>query len=211
MRKSPRRSAKWSPDRRDVLLRHEASSLGHHAGTIWAPVGHTSVVRTPDALLGQYDLCGGHHRIVNTTSRLTPGRRHIHPLLRQTAVRHRRPVFLLVDGHFVHRSRAVTDYTAGTNGRLRLLRDCSATAPRLLRLPSYSPELNPDKWVWKTSTRRHRPVTPPPARRLHHQNITALERPTRLPQLIRAFSVDPQPALHHRMSHSQRMASFRSL
>lgn len=49
----------------------------------------------------------------------------------------RRPVFLILDGHPVHKSRAVKAYAASTHGRLRLF-----------YLPPYSPELNPDEQVW---------------------------------------------------------------
>ena len=49
-----------------------------------------------------------------------------------------RPVFLVVDGHPTHRSRVAQEFVAATNGRLRLF-----------LLPGYSPELNPDEWVWK--------------------------------------------------------------
>lgn len=38
----------------------------------------------------------------------------------------------------VHRSTAVKEYVARTDGRRRLF-----------RLPSYSPELNSNEWVWK--------------------------------------------------------------
>lgn len=48
------------------------------------------------------------------------------------------PVFLIVDGHPVHRSKAVKTFVDSTQGRLRLF-----------FLPPYSPELNPDEWVWK--------------------------------------------------------------
>ena len=43
------------------------------------------------------------------------------------------PVFLILDGHPVHRSKAVKQFAASTGGRLRLF-----------FLPGYSPELNPD-------------------------------------------------------------------
>ncbi|MGH3754753.1 MAG: transposase, partial [Pseudonocardiaceae bacterium] len=47
-------------------------------------------------------------------------------------------VFLIIDGHPVHRSRAVKEFAASTKRKLRLF-----------FLPPYSPELNPDEWVWK--------------------------------------------------------------
>jgi len=90
-------------------------------------------------------------------------------------------VFLVVDGNPVHRSKAVTEYVANTDGRLRLF-----------RLPSYSPELNPDEWVWKNvkhdTVGRHTTTGPDD---FTAKVITALERLARLPNLIRAFFGDP--------------------
>ena len=47
------------------------------------------------------------------------------------------PIFLIVDGHPVHRSVAVRRHVDGLKGRLRLF-----------FLPPYAPELNPDEGVW---------------------------------------------------------------
>jgi transposase len=82
------------------------------------------------------------------------------------------PVFVVVDNPS-HTARAVRDYVASQDGRLKLF-----------FLPSYSPELNPDEWVWKNvkhdqvgraallpfrvlRTRHRRPRTPPAAARDH--------------------------------------------
>jgi transposase len=48
-------------------------------------------------------------------------------------------VFLIVDGATAHTANVVKEYVASTDGRLSLF-----------FLPLYSPELNPDEWVWKT-------------------------------------------------------------
>jgi transposase len=53
-------------------------------------------------------------------------------------------VFLVLDGHPVHRSNAVKAFAESTNGQLRLF-----------FLPGYAPELNPDEWVWKNVKVRH--------------------------------------------------------
>jgi len=47
------------------------------------------------------------------------------------------PVFLILDGHSIHRSRPVREFVASQDGKLRLF-----------FLPPYSPELNPDEQVW---------------------------------------------------------------
>lgn len=47
------------------------------------------------------------------------------------------PIYLVLDGHPVHRSKRVRDFVESTEGMLRLF-----------FLPPYSPELNPDELVW---------------------------------------------------------------
>ena len=48
-----------------------------------------------------------------------------------------RSVFLIIDGHPVHKSVAVSKFVTSTEGRLQLF-----------YLPPYSPELNPDEQAW---------------------------------------------------------------
>ena len=48
-----------------------------------------------------------------------------------------KPVFLVVDGHPVHKSKRVKEFVESTKGKLQLF-----------FLPEYSPELNPDETVW---------------------------------------------------------------
>jgi transposase len=54
------------------------------------------------------------------------------------------PIFLVLDNHSVHKARVVRDYVDSLDGRLKLF-----------FLPPYSPELNPDEWVWKNVKVRH--------------------------------------------------------
>jgi transposase len=91
------------------------------------------------------------------------------------------PVFLVLDGHPVHRSKAVKQFAASTNGRLQL---CF--------LPGYAPELNPGEWVWKhvKHDRIGRAgVTGPDD--LKAKALTALHRLQKLPHLVRSFFRDP--------------------
>ena len=48
-----------------------------------------------------------------------------------------KPIYLIVDGHPVHRSTLVKSFVESTEGKLKLF-----------YLPPYSPELNPDEQVW---------------------------------------------------------------
>ena len=95
-----------------------------------------------------------------------------------------RPVYLVVDGHPTHRSKLVKEFVASTEGKLRLL-----------VLPAYSPQLNPDEWVWK-NVKHDRvgrtSVTGPDD--FKTKVIGALRRLQKLPHIVRAFFVDPDLA-----------------
>jgi transposase len=155
----------------------------HHAGTTWAPVGKTPVVATT----------GARHTI-NLISAVTAqgalrfaafeggfnAERFIEfcTHLMQDAPG---PVYLVVDGHPAHRAKATTEFIASTHGRLRLF-----------FLPGYSPELNPDEWVWKNV--KHDRVGRAgitSAADLKTKATNALRRLQRLPHLVRSFFADP--------------------
>jgi transposase len=112
----------------------------YHAGTTWAPVGQTPVVKQTGKretvnMISAVTAKGAFRFAVFTGS--FDGVRFIDFCGR---LLHDAPgaVYLIVDGHPVHRSKAVAEYVASTNGALKLF-----------FLPGYSPELNPDEWVWK--------------------------------------------------------------
>ncbi len=178
-------------------LRAEAAELGatisfadeagvrsdYHAGTTWAPVGQTPVVPSTGDRFGinlisavtakgalrfaAYDGNLNGPIFIDFCRRLlhdTPG-----------------PVFLVVDGHPVHRSNAVKEFAASTEGRLRLV-----------FLPGYAPELNPDEWVWKHS--KHDRIGRTGIESfadLKHKALAALHRLQKLPHLVRSFFGDP--------------------
>lgn len=111
----------------------------YHAGTTWGVRGQTPVVpRT-----------GGRHSlnmlsVVNARGELrfmlVKGRVNgevFAEFLRRLMHNAEQPVFLILDGHSIHRSRPVRDVVASQDGKLRLF-----------FLPPYSPELNPDEQVW---------------------------------------------------------------
>ena len=95
------------------------------------------------------------------------------------------PVYLVVDGHPTHRSKLVKQFVAATQGRLKLF-----------VLPAYSPQLNPDEWVWK-NVKHDRvgrtSVTGPDD--FKTEIVGALRRLQQMPRIIRAFLADPD--LHY--------------
>jgi transposase len=154
-----------------------------HAGTTWAPVGQTPVVATTGDRFG-----------VNLVSAVTAKGKlrfaaydgslngpvfidFCRRLLHDT----QGPVFLVLDGHPVHRSKAVKQFADATGGQLRLW-----------FLPGYSPELNPDEWVWKhVKHDRIGRAGVISSEDLKAKALAALHRLQQLPHLVQGFFRDP--------------------
>ena len=112
----------------------------YHSGTTWAPVGQTPIVRGT-----------GDRKSLNMISAISPrGKIHFSFLsgnlnsalfidyLKKLMHDIIGPIFLIVDGYPSHKSKETLEFVQSTEGRLNLF-----------FLPPYSPELNPDEWVWK--------------------------------------------------------------
>jgi transposase len=155
----------------------------YHAGTTWAPIGQTPVVKATGARHSLNMISAvtaqGLLRFSTYTGSFTATRfiEFARKLLADTD----RPVYLIVDGHPTHRSKAVKQFVESTDGRLRLF-----------VLPAYSPQLNPDEWVWKnvkhdrvgrTSVTGHD--------EFKTKVIGALRRLQKMPHIVRAFFADP--------------------
>jgi transposase len=155
----------------------------YHAGTTWAPVGRTPVVAaTGDRFavnLISAVSAKGKLRFAAYDGNLN-GKVFI-DFCRRLLHDSPGPVFLVLDGHPVHRSNAVKAFAVSTGGRLRL---CF--------LPGYAPELNPDEWVWKhvKHDRIGRAGVSGPDD-LKAKALAALHRLQKLPHLVRGFFRDP--------------------
>ena len=155
----------------------------YHAGTTWAPVGQTPVVKATGARHSLNMISAvtaqGLLRFSTFTGGFTAARfiEFCKKLLADTDG----PVYLVVDGHPAHRAKLVTEFVDSTDGRLRLF-----------VLPAYSPQLNPDEWVWKNV--KHDRVGRTSAtgpEQFKAKVISALRRLQKMPALVRAFFSDP--------------------
>jgi transposase len=154
-----------------------------HSGTTWAPVGRTPVVKGT-----------GNRTSVNMISAVSAqGKMHFSFLEGNTnsasfidyltKLLHDIPgkIFLIVDGHSAHTAKATKDFVASTGGRLRLF-----------YLPPYSPELNPDEWVWKNVKNDHVGKMAACSKDELREGIKkAVTRLLRIPDIIRGFFLDP--------------------
>jgi len=111
----------------------------YHSGTTWAPTGQTPIVKGTGARFKVNLISAispkGQLRFMCTEGNVTAD--VFIEFLKRLINGREKPVFLIVDGHPVHRSAKVKAFVEKTKGRLRLF-----------RLPSYSPDLNPDEHVW---------------------------------------------------------------
>jgi len=171
----------------DIFFADEAGvRTDHHAGTTWAPVGRTPVVTAT-----------GERKSVNMVSAVSPRGQMYFELFdggmnaarfiefcRRLIADHTKPVFLIVDGSSAHTAKAVREYVESTDGQLRLF-----------FLPPYSPELNPDEWVWKNVKHdRIKRAVPMSKGHLHELAKDALGRLQSLPHIVRGFFGDPHLA-----------------
>jgi transposase len=110
-----------------------------HSGTTWGKRGKTPVVSTTGARFG-LNLISAISPVGNMRFMVTKGRvgaKVFIEFLKRLIYNSDRMIFLIVDGHPAHRAKIVGKYLDSVKDRLRLF-----------FLPSYSPELNPDEWVW---------------------------------------------------------------
>jgi transposase len=167
-----------------IFFADEASvRTDYHAGTTWAPVGKTPVVRG-----------AGSKRSVSMVSAISP-RGELHFQVYEGGIKAAefidfcdmliadagRPVFLIVDNSQVHRAIILREHAEQSNGMLTLF-----------FLPPYSPDLNPDEWVWKNV--KHDNIGRASVKtqgQLAEFAITALARLKQMPDKLRAFFADP--------------------
>jgi len=151
----------------------------YHSGTTWGPRGTTPVVEKTGQRF-RFNLLSvinnrGEMRFMLTEDRVNNDLyiEFLKRLLKGVV----KPIFLILDGHPVHRSRAVKQFAVSTGGQLRLF-----------FLPGYAPELNPDEQVWNEvkyrRVGRRSPRTKEQLRRLLNSSLFALQR---LPKLIQSF------------------------
>jgi transposase len=110
-----------------------------HSGTTWAKRGQTPIVSSTGARFGLNLISAvsprGLMRFMFTKGRV--GADTFIEFLKRLMHNAHRPIFLIVDGHPAHKAKKVAKFIESVKDRLRLF-----------FLPPYSPELNPDEWVW---------------------------------------------------------------
>jgi len=112
----------------------------YHAGTTWGLKGKTPVVRSTGARyrLNMISAVNRRGRMRFMIEKKGLNADVLYRFLDRLMAGSKTPVFLIWDGHPVHKSNKVTEKVRSYKGKLRLY-----------LLPSYSPELNPGEGVWR--------------------------------------------------------------
>jgi transposase len=111
-----------------------------HSGTTWAPVGQTPVVRGTGKrqsinMISAVSARGKlHFSFVEGNTNAETFIEYLTKLLHDIPGK----IFLIVDGHGAHKAKKTRQFVEDNADRLKLF-----------FLPPYSPQLNPDEWVWK--------------------------------------------------------------
>ena len=124
----------------EIYFGDEASVRSdHHSGSTWAPVGKTPIVESTGGRFGINLISAvstrGKLRFMTVDGKMNAD--NFIKFLKRLIYKADRSVYLIVDGHPVHKSKKVVAFVETTKGQLRLY-----------ILPPYSPHLNPDEWVW---------------------------------------------------------------
>lgn len=155
----------------------------HPAGRTWGARGKTPVVSATGARFRLNGISAisarGHLRFMVVRGRVA-GEQGCE-FLSRLMDRARRPVFLILDGHPMHKSKRVSECVAQFGGKLQVF-----------YLPPYSPELNPDELVWQDlKTNGVGKTTVMTAEDLHERVAVHMETLQGLPRKIRAFFQAP--------------------
>ena len=155
----------------------------YHAGTTWAPVGRTPVVKATGARHSLNMISAvtaqGLLRFSTYTGSFTAAR--FIEFCRKLMADTDGPVYLVVDGHPTHRSKLVKEFVAATEGRCGC--SCCPPTPRSSTPTSGSGRTS-------STTGSGAPASPDPTSSRRRSSARCGDC-RRLPHIVRAFFADP--------------------
>ena len=154
-----------------------------HNGTTWAKRGKTPIVSTTGKRFGANIISAvsprGKMRFMVTRGRVTAT--VFIEFLKRLLINAPGPIFVIVDGHPAHKAKIVKKFVEEQKGHLKLF-----------FLPPYSPELNPDEYVWnhlKNNCLGKKMLTS--KEQLREYIDGHLRRLQKMPKLIQSFFLAP--------------------
>lgn len=155
----------------------------YHTGTTWAPCGQTPVVSVTGSRFSLNMISAvsprGDFRFMVHEGSVTAA--VFKTFLQRLMIGATQPVFIVVDGHPIHKAALVRKYVESQNGMLKLF-----------FLPPYSPQLNPDEQVWAHVKRQVAKRFVQNKAEMKQLAIGALRRIQKLPELVKSFFRQPE-------------------
>jgi transposase len=172
--------ARWAKRENALIFFADESGIrsDHHAGTSWAPIGKTPIVKATGARFGCNMISAvnalGHFRFMTVEGAVTGT--VFREFLRRLITGMDRKIFLIVDGHPSHRAKLVKKFVADNSDRVALF-----------FLPPYAPELNPDELAWAHVKTKIGKATVNDKADLKSQVERALRQLQNLPHIVAGF------------------------
>jgi len=154
----------------------------HHAGPTWAPVGQTPIVTATGARFSMNMLSAvnaqGHFRFMTVDGAVNST--VFREFLKRLITGMTRKIFLIVDGHPMHKAKLVQRFVQE-----------NAAAIELFFLPPYSPELNPDELAWAHVKTKIAKATVQTKQELKTGIERIMHRLQKLPAIVASFFHTP--------------------
>jgi transposase len=154
-----------------------------HSGTTWGIRGKTPIVSTTGARFGLNMISAlsprGQLRFMVTKGRV--GGKVFVEFIKRLLRDIKGVIFLIVDGHPAHKAGLVKKFVESVKDRFQLF-----------FLPPYSPELNPDEWVWnnlKNNALGRKVITTPT--QLKKEAVSHMRHLQKSPLLVQSFFQAP--------------------
>jgi transposase len=154
----------------------------HHAGTSWAPVGETPIVQTTGARFSLNMLSAVNNQGLFRFMTVEGGVNAtvFREFLKRLITGMTRKVFLIVDGHPMHKAKLVQKFVQE-----------NSDAIELFFLPPYAPELNPDELAWAHIKTRVAKATVQTKQELKDSVERVMHRLQKLPHIVAGFFGTP--------------------
>ena len=158
----------------------------HQSGTTWAPIGETPVVKftAKRESIGMVSAISMRGKMSWMIFEGTMNSARFIEFLGELLQDVKGKIFLVVDNAKYHKSAEVNAWVEQRKNRIELF-----------FLPGYSPDMNPDEWVWKNVKNDHvARIVPNRPGHLYEIAEKALRMLRNMPEKIRSFFSDPHLA-----------------
>jgi transposase len=157
----------------------------YHAGTTWASVGQTPLVKATGARFSLNMISAvnalGHFRFMTVEGRINAG--VFRDFLTRLIAGMDRKIFLIVDGHPTHKAKMVRQFVK--ENRMNI---------ELFYLPAYSPALNPDELAWAHVKAKIAKATTQTKADLKNTVRRVMRRLQKMPYIVKSFFYAPSCA-----------------